>query len=242
MDIELDWVRFFSYTMHVLKGPLMLKGLEPLSLNLMVVAVTYSVLQLTKTKSWNFAGPEGNRGAGEVWKGRGKHLSRFLSPGGTAVCASLKRVPWVGRCCCTCRFPPLLPNELCTFGQVMGFPSLSVYSFVDQFNIAMSQGHYVSSVIYYQVSLSLSVKPLQKLQSITSLDENCCAGCISCYLLSFLASFPVLLYLCCNTFWRVHESWPLPDQVLSVASSLAAFISVHALSHRLSPKQFIENR
>lgn len=44
--------------------------------------------------------------------------------------------------------------------------------------------------------------------------KNAVPGCVACCLLSFLASFPVLLYLSCNTFWRVLESWPLSDQVL----------------------------
>jgi len=60
MAIGLDWVRCLSYTVHILKGPLMLRGLVPLSLKLMVIALTYSVLQLTKTKSWNFTGPKEN--------------------------------------------------------------------------------------------------------------------------------------------------------------------------------------
>lgn len=50
--------------------------------------------------------------------------------------------------------------------------------------------------------------------------KNVVPSRISCCLLSFPASFPVLLSLCCNTLGRVHQGWPLSDQVLMVWISL----------------------
>lgn len=50
--------------------------------------------------------------------------------------------------------------------------------------------------------------------------KNVVPCCISCCLLSFPASFPALLSLCCKTLWREHEGWPLSDQVLLVWVSL----------------------
>lgn len=73
--------------MHILKAPLMLNNSVLLSLNLMVVALTYSVLQLTKKKGRILQDLKGTDEQEKVWKEGGKHLSCCLSPGGTVVCA-----------------------------------------------------------------------------------------------------------------------------------------------------------